>query len=82
MKIDAYSRHRYYAYKPDSNAFAGVTFAESISGNDSPTIADLHWEDSPYGTSWKVRECVGFDDNPSRTGDFPSVSDYNRVPMM
>ncbi|XZE21303.1 imm11 family protein [Pirellulaceae bacterium SH449] len=82
MKKDHHSKRRYYTYEPDSDEFAGVTFVDSISGDDGPTVADLHWQDTRYGASWRTLKCIGFDDNPLRLGDFPSVSDYNRVPMM
>jgi len=68
---------KFYTYEPDANAFAGVGFMD-----DSSEILDLHWKDSLVGGSWQVLECVGFEDNPQEVGDFPSVSNYNRVPMM
>jgi hypothetical protein len=82
MKEDRDNKQRYYAYEPDADAFAGVTFVNFSSEADERSVVDLHWDDSPYGATWKPLECVGFDDNPPRIGDFPSVSDYNRVPMM
>jgi hypothetical protein len=67
----------YYKYRPDANHFAGVCVA---SGHDVD-IADIHYDDSFLASGWSPIKFDGFDDNPEQVGDFPSLSNYHRVPI-
>lgn len=76
---------KYYEYDPDANSFAGVGFV--VGGvddddDDSAKVTILHRDDTPISQTWVPLTCHGFDDNPPEVGDFPSVSNYNDVPMV
>jgi hypothetical protein len=69
---------RYYRYDPDANSFAGVAFSMI----DDDKITNVHSDDAPILQVWQTLRCEVFDDNPPVDGDFPSVSNYRRVPMI
>jgi hypothetical protein len=71
-----YQRH--YLYNPDANSYAGVGF----SMDDDDAITEIRSIDLPMLASWKPLRCHVFDDNPPIEGDFPSNSNYRRVPIM
>lgn len=81
--IDTLAR-RYYEYDPDANSFAGVGFhvAEVDDDDDSEKVSRIHGIDTPISAAWEVLACHGFMDNPPEVGDFPSVSNKRKVPMM
>jgi len=72
------NKKRYYLYNPDANGFAGVGF--SLADNDK--ITRIHFNDEPLSATWKPRSCHIFDDNPPTDGDFPSLSNFNEIPLM
>jgi hypothetical protein len=83
-RMDRQSR-RFYEYDPDANSFVGVGFHVGPVGDDnddSTKVTRLHWSDTPVRASWKTLACHGFDDNPQEVGDFPSVSDKRKIPML
>lgn len=85
MTIVNISNRRFYEYDPDANSYAGVGFAVGSPDNDSDDdakVTNLHWIDTPLQGKWKTLTCFAFDDNPDAIGDFPSVSNYRRIPMM
>jgi hypothetical protein len=79
---------KYYEYDPDANSFAGVEFdfggEECVDDDDThgARVTEIHWIDTPIRDSWSVLSCYGFDDNPPEQGDFPSMSNYRKIPMM
>lgn len=76
---------RFYEYDPDANSFAGVGFGVGDifdNGDDDAKITSLHWSDAPLQQTWKPLTCHSYDDNPSEVGDFASVSNYRKVPML
>ena len=85
MTNDKPVQRYFYGYDPDANSFAGVGFAVgevNDDNNDSAKVANLHRSDTPLQLTWAPLTCHGFDDNPAVIGDFPSVSNWKRVPMM
>ena len=88
MKEHRNSNRRFYEYDPDANSFAGVEFsARYVEDEDGEydsglVVRNLHRDDTPLRQTWKPLTCYGFDDNPPEVGDFPSVSDKRRVPML
>lgn len=68
---------QYYLYRPDSNKFAGIGVA-SVDDN----LVDLYYNDSQLSNEWQPVHVHGFDDNPRRNGDFPSLSNFWRVPVV
>ena len=75
----------FYNYDPDADSFAGVGFVVGEvddDNDDGSKVADLHRTDTPQQSTWNTLNCFGFDDNPTEIGDFPSVSNWKRVPIM
>lgn len=68
---------RFHEYRPDANHFAGICVAD---GHDVG-IADIHYHDSLLAAEWMSPVFTGFDDNPEQIGDFPSLSNFNIVPV-
>ncbi len=83
---DSYaSTRQFYEYYPEANSFAGVGFAVGDvddDNDDSAKVTNLHWHDTSVASTWNPLTCHGFEDNPPEVGDFPSVSNYGKVPMM
>jgi hypothetical protein len=69
---------RFYEYRPDANHFAGICVA---SGQDIH-IANVHYDDSLLARDWSPIAFDAFDDNPEQVGDFPSLSNFNIVPVL
>ncbi len=78
MTVQKFPHQRYYRYDPDSNSFAGIGF----SMDDDDAITDIHWTDAPLLATWKPRRCHVFDDDPPVDGDFPSLCNFCRIPLM
>jgi hypothetical protein len=67
-----------YLYRPDANRFAGVGFSKADDGQ----IVDVHYTDTPLTNKWIVPVAHGFEDNPPTQGDFASLSNFWRIPVM
>ena len=67
-----------YRYQPDANRFAGI----GLSLTDDERIVDVHFTDRPLADQWAAPAAHGFEDNPEKEGDFPSLSNYNMIPVM
>lgn len=67
-----------YRYQPDANSFAGIGFSLA----DNERIVDVHFTDAPLAGQWVAPAAHGFEDNPETEGDFPSLSNYNKIPVM
>ncbi len=68
---------RHYLYRPDANIFAGIGVAMA----DDDQVTDIHYQDTQLTPSWKPVVVHGFDDNPEIEGDFPSLSNFWRIPV-
>jgi hypothetical protein len=68
----------YYVYRPDANNFAGIGFSLA----DSERVVQVHFTDMPLVDNWAMPVAHGFDDNPEAEGDFPSLSNFNEIPVM
>lgn len=68
----------YYVYRPDANNFAGIGFSPV----DSDRVVQVHFTDTPLVDKWSTPMAHGFDDNPEAEGDFPSLSNFNGIPVM
>ena len=66
----------YYRYDPNANEFAGIGVS---SGED---VVDVFGGAQPLADKWMPVRFHGFDDNPPTEGDFPSLADYRRLPVM
>ncbi len=69
---------KYYRYRPDANNFAGIGFSQ----DDNQRIVDVHYTDTPLADRWVAPVAHGFEDNPETQGDFPSLSNFWRVPVV
>lgn len=69
---------KYYRYQPDANSFAGIGFSMT----DDERIVDVHFTDTPLADQWVATVAHGFEDNPETEGDFPSLSNFNEIPVM
>jgi len=69
---------KYYAYRPDSNSYAGI----GVAAEDDSSIIDIHNQDVSLSSTWTGLVVHGFKDNPEAEGDFPSLSNFWRVPVM
>ena len=68
----------FYLYRPDANNFAGIGF----SSTDNERIVNVHYTDAVLAHSWIAPVAHAFEDNPEVEGDFPSLSNYNAIPVM
>jgi hypothetical protein len=68
----------FYQYWPAANNYAGIGFSE----DDKEWVVDLHFTDAPLAKEWNVPAAHGFEDYPEAEGDFPSLSNYNHIPVM
>ena len=66
---------RFYRYDPDANAFA------SIGASSEEDVVPIHSTDDSLLGAWKPIIFHGYDDNPPREGDFPSLNDFYRIPV-
>jgi hypothetical protein len=74
---------RFYEYSPDVNSFASVGFAVGEPDeDDNSKVVKLHSTDVAIREHWENLTCHGFNDNPIEIGDFPSVANYSRIPMV
>jgi hypothetical protein len=69
---------RFYRYQPDANSFAGIGFSMA----DNERVVQVHFSDAPLADQWVAPVAHGFDDNPETEGDFPSLSNFNEIPVM
>ncbi|WP_406699077.1 DUF1629 domain-containing protein [Singulisphaera sp. Ch08] len=67
----------YYLYRPDANAYAGI----GVSLADDARVMNIHFLDRSLTSGWIPIHCHGFDENPHADGDFPSLSNFWRVPI-
>jgi hypothetical protein len=72
----------YYRYRPDSNNFSGVGFQWAIDSPEERQVLDVHETDVSLAEAWVPPIAHGFGDNPLAHGDFPSLSNYWRIPVM
>src|SRR2546425_226987 len=42
----------------------------------------MHWKTAPLFPTWKPIVVHCFDDSPGLEGDFPSLSDFNEIPVL
>lgn len=68
----------FYRYRPDTDNFAGIGFETT----DDEKIAHVHFTDQPLASSWTIPVAHGFDDNPENEGDFPTLFNFYRIPVM
>jgi hypothetical protein len=68
----------FYRYQPNANNFAGIGFSMA----DNERIVQVHFTDTPLADSWIAPVAHGFEDNPETEGDFPSLSNFNEIPVM
>ncbi|GIW96756.1 MAG: hypothetical protein KatS3mg111_0089 [Pirellulaceae bacterium] len=67
----------YYRYHPDANNYAGIM----LRPEDRDVIKIRHVT-SPIADEWVPVEVLDIEDNPSTHGDFPSLVNYNMIPVM
>lgn len=75
----------FYLYDPDSNTFAGVGFhvgAPDDYHDDSSKVVNLHDDDTPIAAFWRPLTCRAPSKGSRKIGDFPSVANRRRIPMM
>ena len=68
----------FYLYRPDANGFAGIGFSQ----DDDERIVNVHYTDTPLADQWVAPVAHDFEDNPEPEGDFPSLSNFWRIPVM
>lgn len=73
---------KYYRYRPDANNFAGIGFEWDFDSPEEKRVLGVHDIDHPVLVEWTPPVAHGFDDNPPTEGDFPSLSNYWRIPVM
>jgi hypothetical protein len=67
----------YYRYQPDANHFNGI----GLSNEDRESVIAMHSKSIVRTPAWQPPVVHGFDDNPGVEADFPSLSDYNEIPI-
>ena len=76
---------RFYRYDPDSNSYAGVGFAVGATeddNDDDSKVARLHVDDTPTAAIWLPLTCRAPTKGSRKIGDFPSVANQRKIPMM
>jgi hypothetical protein len=68
---------RYYCYRPDANNYAGI----GVSMADDDRVTNIHFQDIALASKWRPVVAHGFDDNPETEGDFPSLTNFNEIPV-
>ncbi len=68
----------YYLYDPDSDNYAGI----GVPHEDDARVTKVHYTDEPLLESWTPPVAFEFEDNPPTHGDFPSLVNYNMIPVM
>jgi len=68
----------FYPYRPDSNNFAGIAFPL----DDEDRIVKVHYADMALQDKWIAPVAHAFEDNPEKEGEFPSLSNFWRIPVM
>jgi hypothetical protein len=69
----------YYVYKPDANNYAGI----GVSCDDDDFIIRLHNDNLPLLPQWIPLFAHRFDNDAAlKDGDFPSLTNFWRVPVM
>lgn len=68
---------RYYVYRPDANRFNGIGLK-----TEDRDVIKVRNIDAPVLETWTPVVVHGFDDNPGKEGDFPSLSNFNEIPVM
>jgi hypothetical protein len=68
----------FYTYWPDANNFAAL----GAPSEWHDEIVRIHFQDVPLASMWAPLQFHPFDDNPPEQGDFLSLNDYGRIPVM
>jgi hypothetical protein len=69
---------KYYRYRPDANAFNGVVLQQK----DDAAVTRIYYGDDPILPKWVPITVEGLADNPGREGDFPTLYNFWRIPLM
>ena len=67
---------QFYLYRPDADSYNGFGLRA-----EDRHIIDMHWKTEPMLRTWRVPQMHPLDDNPGVDGDFPSLIDYNMIPL-
>lgn len=68
----------YFHYRPDADNFAGI----GLDPDDEQQVVDAYYSDKRLKSGWAVPKAFGFSDNPAQNGDFPSLCNFWRFPVM
>lgn len=68
---------KYYKYKTDADRFAGI----GLGRDDDARVTEVYYQDRNLSTTWRPIRCFRFEDGPLEEGDFPSLSNFNRLPI-
>lgn len=68
---------KYYYYRPDSDRFNAIGLKP-----EDRNLISIRTVYARILPTWKPIEVVEFDDNPGVEGDFPSLTNYNQLPVM
>ena len=68
---------KYYRYHPDANNFMGIHLL-----HQDHEVIDIRLEPLPLLHSWRPIQVEEGDENPRPNGDFPSLSNYNEIPVV
>ncbi len=72
------AKREFYIYHPAADSFDSVmTFAQ-----DHDRIISLHFQATSVAREWVALDVdADFDDQPGELGDFPSLVDFNAIPI-
>jgi hypothetical protein len=72
------TKMRFYIYRPDANSLAGIGFSMA----DNERIVQVHYTDTPIMFQWTAPIAHGFTEDVETQSDFPSLSNFWRIPVM
>ena len=67
-----------YHYIPNADEFASVGLADA----DHDRVLGIRRIDTPLAAEWSPPSTFRYEDFSSTDGDFPSLNDYSRIPIM
>lgn len=73
---------RYYRYRPDANTFAGIGFEWEIDSPEEKRVLGIQDIDRPVLVEWTPPAAREFEEKPLSYGDFPSLSNCWRIPVV
>ncbi len=80
--MNQHNTMKYYQYDPNANEYAGLRFKWQLDSPEEKRVMRVHGTGNSVMADWVRPVAHGFDDNPPTEGDFPSLCNYSKIPVM